>query len=117
MKDDVLKSISAMADKLPKNQHLVADYIMNNWDMALHESSVTIAKKIGVSQSTVARTVISLGYTGFPEFQGALQVLMQDRVSTIKRIELVSSIQEGQSTKQKVAQIFALQEENLQSTL
>jgi DNA-binding MurR/RpiR family transcriptional regulator len=116
-KDNVLKSISAIVDKLPKNQQLVASYIMHNWDKALHESSVAIAKKIGVSQSTVVRTVASLGYKGFPEFQEALQVLLQDRVSTIKRIEQISSIQEGQSIEQKIAKVFALQQENLQVTL
>jgi len=114
---DVLKCISAVADKLPKNQQIVAEYIMNNWDKALHESSVVIAKKIGVSQSTVVRTVTSLGYKSFPEFQGALQVLLQDRVSSIKRIEQVSSLQEGQSIERKIAQIFSLQHDNLNATL
>jgi DNA-binding MurR/RpiR family transcriptional regulator len=114
---DVLKSISAAADKLPKNQQRVADYIMNNWEKALHESSVTMAKKIGVSQSTVVRTVASLGYSGFPDFQATLQELLQDRISSTKRIEQVADMQEGQSVEQKIAQVFALQQENLQITL
>jgi DNA-binding MurR/RpiR family transcriptional regulator len=117
MKNDLLKSISAVAQQLPKNQQIVAEYIMNNWESALHESSVTVAKKTGISQSTVVRTVSSLGYAGFPEFQSALRALLQDRVSSIKRIEQASAIQEGQSIEEKITQIYSMQHDNLDIAL
>ncbi|MEW6267462.1 MAG: MurR/RpiR family transcriptional regulator [Thermodesulfobacteriota bacterium] len=117
MKNDPLRHISANFQKLAKNQQIVADYLLNNWEKALYESSITIAKKVGVSQSTVVRTVMRLGYSGFPEFQSALRVRLEDRFSTIKQIDQVSIRQKGQSLEQRIAQVFDQNRKNLDLAL
>ena len=117
MNNDPLRHISANFQKLAKNQQIVADYLLNNWEKALYESSITIAKKVGVSQSTVVRTVMRLGYSGFPEFQSVLRVRLEDRFSTIKQIDQVSIRQKGQSLEQRISQVFDQNRKNLDMAL
>jgi DNA-binding MurR/RpiR family transcriptional regulator len=117
MNNDPLRHISANFQKLAKNQQIVADYLLNNWEKALYESSITIAKKVGVSQSTVVRTVMRLGYSGFPEFQSALRVRLEDRFSTTKQVDQVSIRQKGQSLEQRISQVFDQNRKNLDMAL
>lgn len=117
MNNDPLRQISANSQKLAKNQQIVADYLLNNWEKALYESSITIAKKVCVSQSTVVRTVMRLGYSGFPEFQSALRTRLEDRFSTIKQIDQVSIKQKGQSLEQRISQVFDQNRRNLDRAL
>lgn len=90
---------------------------MKQWDKALYESSVTIAKKLGVSQTTVVRTAVRLGYAGFPELQAAFRSLLEDRFSATKRIEEASNHQKGQTAEQRIARVFQQHRKNLEVTL
>jgi DNA-binding MurR/RpiR family transcriptional regulator len=117
MEIDVLKHISSVTHTLPKNQQLVANYFMSNWNTTLYESSMMIAKQVGVSQSTVVRTVKKLGYKGFPEFQSELRRLLQHQFSSTKRIDQVSMEQEGQTIEQRIARVFYQHQKNLKNTL
>ena len=113
MQSDILKKIHLAAESLPKNQRIVADYIMNNWDTVLHESSPAVAKKLGVSQSTVMRTVRGFGYAGFPDFQKELLGMFHERMSTIRRIEGISQSQKGKGLEETISSVFELQKKNI----
>jgi len=117
VKSDVLKHISSVTPTLPKNQQRVASYLMSNWETALYESSMAIAKKVGVSQSTVVRTVTSLGHKSFLEFQSELRQLLQEQFSSTKRIDQVSIVQDGQSVEERIGQVFLQHQKNLELTL
>lgn len=106
MKADLLQSIMMSSENLPKNQRRVAEYLAVNWESALYESSNTIAAKVGVSQPTVVRTVKSLGYEGFPQFQSQLQLLLQDRISTTKRMEQIANQYEGHDIAGKINKVY-----------
>jgi DNA-binding MurR/RpiR family transcriptional regulator len=95
----------------------VAEYLVNQWDKALYESSMTIAKKLGVGQSTVVRTAVRLGYAGFPELQAAFRSLLKDRFSTTTQIEQTSRLQRGQTAEQRIAQVFQQHRRNLDAAL
>ena len=117
MKIDILKHISSVSHTLPKNQQLVSKYLMDNWERALYESSMMIARKVGVSQSTVVRTVANLGYDSYPEFQAALRLILRDQISSINRIDQVSTEQKGQTLEQRIKKMFDQHQENLKTTL
>jgi DNA-binding MurR/RpiR family transcriptional regulator len=117
LRGDPLGHIGANRHTLPKNQRRVADYLLNQWERALYESSMTIAKKLGVGQSTVVRTAVRLGYAGFPEIQAAFRALLEDRFSTTKRIEHTSNLQRGRTADQRIAQVFQQHRKNLDAAL
>ena len=53
-------------------------------------SSFELAAVSGVSQSTVMRFAMALGYDGYTQFQEALQTELKYRLSTLSRFELMT---------------------------
>jgi DNA-binding MurR/RpiR family transcriptional regulator len=43
---------------------------------------------VGVSESTVVRFAMSLGYKGYPEFQKALEELVRNKLNSVQRMEV-----------------------------
>lgn len=117
MEPDPLRHIEAHVHDLPRNQQRVAEYLLHHWERALYETSVTIAKKVGVGQSTVVRTVMNLGYRGFPEFQSALRTVLHNHFFTVGQINAVSHLQKGCSLEQRIAQVFDQNHANLNTAL
>lgn len=79
-----------------KSQKKVINFIENNVDDALFLNSANLARRVGVSQSTVIRLTQELGFRGYPEFQEKLREGYQNGMSTISRLEkTVKSMHEG----------------------
>lgn len=112
---DVLKSINKAIPELSKGQKVVAYYILENWQAVAYKSARTLAEELGVSQSTILRTADQLGYDGFPALQQALQDVINEKVSTLARLDLASDESQGAITDE-VAKVFRLHEANLQQT-
>ena len=47
-----------------------------------------MGETVGVSESTVVRFAIHLGYKGYPEFQKALEELVRNKLNSIQRMEV-----------------------------
>ncbi|MGM9638492.1 MAG: MurR/RpiR family transcriptional regulator [Butyricicoccaceae bacterium] len=83
----------AISEKYPgftKGQRLLAAFITDHCDKAAFMSSFELAAVSGVSQSTVMRFAVALGYSGYSEFQQALQLELKYRLSTLSRFELMA---------------------------
>lgn len=114
---EILKTISTNLACLPKTQQKVAKYILKNWDKVTYESTIQIANHLGLSQSTVIRTAVSLGYEGFPELQKALREFVQYRVSTVNRLDRAALITDGQNTRDLINFVFKQNQDNLRRAL
>ena len=55
--------------ELTEKQVEIADYIIRHYDRAAFLTAARLASQVGVSESTVIRFAVSLGYRGYPEFQ------------------------------------------------
>jgi len=55
-------------------------------------TAAKIGETVDVSESTVVRFASSIGYSGFPELQKALQVLIKNKLITVQRIGLDDDI-------------------------
>lgn len=64
----------------PVQRRIAAHIIAAGSTVAFH-SSVELAEQVGVSQPSVTRFATALGYSGFPEFQRAVQALVLDQRS------------------------------------
>ena len=51
-----------------------------------------LGKTVNVSESTVVRFAIELGYEGYPEFQKALQEIVRTRLTSFQRIEVTNNL-------------------------
>ena len=85
---DVLQLIEESYKTFSKGQRYIADYICNNYDKAVDMTAARLGKIVGVSESTVVRFAMTLGYKGYPEFQKALEELVRTKLNSIQRMEV-----------------------------
>jgi RpiR family carbohydrate utilization transcriptional regulator len=65
----LLAQIEAGRERLSKAEQQVADYVLDHPDDIMYQSIAALAGNVGVSQPTVARFCLALGFTGFKEFK------------------------------------------------
>lgn len=85
---DLMKLIQHKFTRLSKGQKLIAEFILNNYDKAAFMTAAKLGDSVGVSESTVVRFAIELGFTGYPKLQKALQELIKNKLTTVQRLEL-----------------------------
>ena len=86
--NEVVEKIKTKYDKLSKGQKLLADYIISNYDKAAFLTAAKLGALVGVSESTVVRFAMNLGYQGYPEFQRALEEMVRNKLNSIQRMEV-----------------------------
>jgi len=87
---DPLKRIQYKLPHLSKTHKKVANYILDHFDRATFATSARLSRECGVSESSVIRLATTLGYSGYSEFQRALQDLLKSQLSLSQRLELTS---------------------------
>lgn len=86
--NDLLNRINQKYGSMSKGQKLLATYITDNYDKAVFLTASKMGEIVGVSESTVVRFAMSLGYKGYPEFQKALEDLVQNKLNSVQRMEV-----------------------------
>lgn len=95
-KNDLSHRINEGYGRFSKGQKRLAAYITDHYDKAVFLTAAKLGAAVGVSESTVVRFAMHLGYQGYPEFQEALAELVQDRLHLADRMEVTYG-QLGQS--------------------
>ncbi|WP_459482161.1 MurR/RpiR family transcriptional regulator [Clostridium saccharoperbutylacetonicum] len=85
---DLMRLIQGKFIRLSKGQKLIAEYILKNYDKAAFMTAAKLGISVGVSESTVVRFAIELGFSGYPKLQKALQELIKNKLTTVQRLEL-----------------------------
>lgn len=75
-----------------KGQKLIADYILKHYEKAAYLTASKMGALVGVSESTVVRFAIELGFSGYPEFQHSLQEIIRNRLTSFQRIEVTNNL-------------------------
>lgn len=92
MNQDLLKTIEEGMESFSKGQKRIAEYILLNYDKAAYLTASRLSSIVGVSESTVVRFAIELGYEGYPEFQHSLRALIRTRLTSFQRMEVTNQI-------------------------
>lgn len=87
MYDDIFTILQQKVHTFSKGQRLLARYITESYDKAAFMTASKLGKTVGVSESTVVRFAIELGYDGYPSMQKAMQDLVLNRLTSVQRIE------------------------------
>ena len=80
-----------IADKqiqLTASQSRAAQYIMDHYDEAIFLTASKLARQVGVSEATIVRLAQILGFDGYPEMQRMLRENLQNRLTTVTRLEV-----------------------------
>ncbi len=81
---DVLALIKST--RLSDKKKQVAKYIVDNYSEVAFLTAAELANRSSVSEPTVIRLAIDLGYAGFPEMRSALQDKVQGKLTTLSRL-------------------------------
>lgn len=91
MNEDLFSVLQQKAHSFSKGQRLLAKYITESYDKAAFMTASKLGKTVGVSESTVVRFAVELGYDGYPSMQKAMQELVLNRLTSVQRIEITNN--------------------------
>ena len=92
MSKNLLKTIEERIGTFSKSQRLISNYILESYDKAAYMTASKLGATVGVSESTVVRYAIELGFSGYPEFQHSLQEIVRTRLTSFQRMEVTNSL-------------------------
>lgn len=90
MASDILTTIHDQLRTFSKGQKLIANYILQSYDKAAFMTASRLGKTVGVSESTVVRFAVELGFDGYPSMQRTLQELVRNKLTSVQRIEVAN---------------------------
>ncbi len=90
MSTDIISILQQRAPQFSKGQRLIARYIMQSYDKAAFMTANKLGKTVGVSESTVVRFAVDLGFDGYPSMQKAMQKMVLNRLTSVQRLEVAS---------------------------
>ena len=90
MRQDILSVLKSKEASFSKGQRRIAQYILESYDKAAFMTANVLGKTVGISESTVVRFAVELGYDGYPSMQKALQEMVVNRLTATQRIEVTN---------------------------
>ena len=84
MRQDILSVLKSKEATFSKGQRRIAQYITESYDKAAFMTASKLGKVVGVSESTVVRFAMELGYDGYPAMQKALQEMVRNRLTLMR---------------------------------
>ena len=90
MNTDILAVLQERFPEFSKGQRRIAQYITDSYDKAAFMTANKLGKTVGVSESTVVRFAVDLGFDGYPSMQKAMQEMVLNRLTSVQRIEVAN---------------------------
>lgn len=91
MSYDFLAILQEKEPTFSKGQKRISRYITESYDKAAFMTANCLGKTVGVSESTVVRFAVDLGFDGYPSMQKAMQEMVLNRLTAVQRIEVASN--------------------------
>lgn len=113
-RSDVEDRISGQYLGMSKNQKAIADFILEHTDQAVFMTAAKLGEALRISESTVVRFAVRIGYAGYPEFQRALEERVRGRLNSIRKIDA----KYGKSSRSELlTSVMTADMEKLQDTM
>ena len=90
MNEDIINIIQEQMPTFSKGQKRIAAYIIEGYDKAAFMTASKLGKTVNVSESTVVRFAVELGYDGYPSMQKAMQEMVLNRLTSAQRLEIAN---------------------------
>lgn len=88
MSQDFMSRLQEQLPGFSKNQKIIARFILDSYDRAAFMTANRLGKAVGVSESTVVRFAVELGYDGYPSMRKAMQEMVVNRLTSVQRLEV-----------------------------
>ena len=113
--NELVNRINEKYRSMSKGQRLLAAYITDNYQEAVFFTAAKLGEAVGVSESTVVRFAVSLGYKGYPQFQRALEAFVQNKLDSLQVIE--NSYEQEENRPKLLKAVIRSDINNLKHTL
>lgn len=111
---DVITRINEHYGKMSKGQKAISALIYDHYDQAVFMTAARLGETVGVSESTVVRYAMFIGYNGYPEFQRDLEDWVQNKINSVQKI----GAKYGKSTQSEIlTSVLQADIEKLQDTI
>lgn len=111
---NLVEQIEAEMPRMSKGQKAIARFILSDYERAAYMTAAKIGENTGVSESTVVRFTMELGYEGYPHFQKKLQEELKEKLTYLQRLN-ASKRYEGDA--QVLKSIMQTDIDNLKQTM
>ena len=91
MQDDLIEIIKEKMPEFSKSQKLIGGFITDHYEQAAYMTASRMGSTVGVSESTVVRFAIEMGYEGYPEMQRAVQNYSKTRLTALQRVDITNN--------------------------
>jgi DNA-binding MurR/RpiR family transcriptional regulator len=85
---NIVSRLQENVGQFSKSQKLIGDYLLAHPDRVAFLTAVKLARELGVSESTVVRFAVALGYEGYPEMQRDVQEIIRHKLSAVDRMKM-----------------------------
>lgn len=102
--DNLIAKIKEGYPNFSKGQKLIANYITEHYDKAAFMTAAKLGNEVGVSESTVVRFAIELGFDGYPKLQKALREIIKSKLTSAQRLEVSSNQIDPENVMRSVLQ-------------
>ena len=89
--NDILMQIRSDLPSFSKGQKRIANYILESYDKAAFMTASRLGKMVEVSESTVVRFAVELGFDGYPSMQRSFQEMVRTRLTPVQRLEAANA--------------------------
>ena len=111
---DIITRINEHYSKMSKGQKAISAFIYDHYDQAVFMTAAKLGDTVGVSESTVVRYAMFIGYNGYPEFQRDLEDWVQNKINSVQKI----GAKYGKSTQSEIlTSVLESDIEKLQDTI
>ncbi len=104
MNQDLMSKLHNAYAEFSKGQKAIARFMIEHYDKAAFMTANRLGEVVGISESTVVRFAVRLGYEGYPELQKAVQDMIRNRLTSVQRLEVTSDKLDKQNVLQTVMQ-------------
>ena len=111
---DILSLIRVRMSGLSKGHKRIAEYILAKYEKCAFLTAAKLGEVVGVSESTAVRFPAALGFSGYPEFQKALEDILQEKIHSFDRIDVVNS---HMTTNMVVNNVMSMDARKIEHTL
>lgn len=110
---ELIDRLNQSGRKLSKSHRRIAECIVTHYDKAAFMTAARLGEYVGVSESTVVRFAVALGYEGYPQLQKALQELIRHRLTAAQRFEMTTDMDDSQV----LSRVLKADIQNIRSTM
>lgn len=90
MNTNLFNTLNEIMPELSKGHKKIAQYILERYDKAAFMTASKLGNVVGVSESTVVRFAMELGFEGYPEMQRAIKEVTSNKLTTVQRIDVMN---------------------------